>query len=91
MSAELRVAVQSCVRLAKRSLAGNVSLEELRANWPVEVDKDKLVWRLMHEVEHYLVDQDIRAKDRDYEKYQENLIAALIKDVATKYQWYDPE
>jgi hypothetical protein len=33
---------------------------------------------LPHEIEHYLVDVDIRAKDPGYAKYQEDLLVELL-------------
>ena len=33
---------------------------------------------LPHEIEHYLVDEDIRAKEPGYAKYQEGILAELL-------------
>jgi hypothetical protein len=35
---------------------------------------------LPHEITHYLVDADIRAKDAGYSKYQEDLLSDLLRD-----------
>ncbi|MBS0630574.1 MAG: hypothetical protein JSS11_01570 [Verrucomicrobia bacterium] len=35
---------------------------------------------LPHEIHHYLVDADIRAKDAGYAKYQEDLLADLLSE-----------
>ena len=41
---------------------------------------------MLHEVEHFLIDDEIRAKDADYEQYQREQIAELINDVCEKYK-----
>lgn len=47
--------------------------KKLRTEWASIYDS------LPHELEHYLVDTDIRAKDTGYANYQRNLLAALLK------------
>lgn len=81
----------SYVDAIRSVLGGTLTLEQLRSHWRIEVDQEKLLWRLMSEAEHFLIDQDIRAKDSGYERYQRELLAALIADVITKYKLPEPE
>ncbi len=75
-----------CSKAANRALNGDLELEELRSSWPLEADKDRLLWKLMSEVEHYIVDQDLRLKDPSYARYQRALVESLIADVEKKYE-----
>jgi len=45
---------------------------KLRSEWASVYDS------LPHELEHYLVDADIRAKDPGYASYQRKILAALL-------------
>lgn len=85
MTDQLKEVAEICVWLANSTLKNSLSLEELRHRWPLEADKDRLLWRLMHEAEHFLIDEEIRAKDPSYEVYQRDLIMSLLADVLTKY------
>jgi len=49
-----------------------VFADKLHGNWSEIYDL------LHHELEHYLTDADIRAKDEGYKKYQENLLSELL-------------
>ena len=60
-------------------------MAEFRCRWPLDADKDLLLWRLMNEVQHFLVDQDIRSKDIAYQDYQRKVIMELMADVAAKF------
>jgi hypothetical protein len=52
--------------------AARVFERRLRTDWSSIYDS------LPHELEHYLVDDDIRAKDEGYVRYQRKLLAALL-------------
>ena len=75
-----------CLGVANCVLKGELTLEEFRSHWPLEADKDRLLWRFMHAVEHFLIDEDIRAKDPSYDVYQRKVIASLATDVSKKYK-----
>lgn len=45
-------------------------------------DYNEVYDSLPHEIEHYLVDVDIRAKDAGYTRYQEGLLRELLFDPA---------
>jgi hypothetical protein len=74
------------LELAQAALDGKVNLTAFRERWSLEADQDRLLWRMLHEVEHFLIDDAIRAKDPDYERYQRNLISELMHDVRVKYE-----
>ena len=66
-----------------------ITTKEERALWDAEAEKlrDRLYEDykevydyLPHELEHYLVDSDIRAKDPGYFKYQEDILSELLLD-----------
>ena len=75
-----------CITVANHALEGTIDLEKFRQQWPIKSDTDDLLWRLMHEVDHYLVDIDIRLKEPDYGQHQIKIIKTLINDVMTKYK-----
>jgi hypothetical protein len=52
--------------------ASEVFQKRLRADWSSIYDS------IPHELEHYLVDADIRAKDPGYARYQRDLLASLL-------------
>jgi hypothetical protein len=64
--------VKECIALARRALDGEVTLDQYRTAWPVEADKLKSLWNVMHMVENFLVDADIREKDPAYAKELKN-------------------
>ena len=76
---------KSYVEATKKVLNGEMTLEQLRTYWRIEVDREELLWRLMSETEHFLVDVDIRSKDLKYEQYQRDLLADLIDEVTKQY------
>jgi len=82
---DLTAVALSSVELARIVLDGKLTLENFRIQWLLEADKDRLLWRMLHEVEHFLIDEEIRAKDPKYDRYQRELIADLIRDVCKKY------
>ena len=53
-------------------VASEVFQKRLRSDWSSIYDS------LPHELEHYLVDADIRAKDAGYAKYQREMLSALL-------------
>lgn len=52
--------------------ASDAFQKRLRSDWSGIYDS------LPHELEHYLVDADIRAKDPGYARYQRDLLASLL-------------
>lgn len=85
MSTELHSHAVQCIALASRVLSNELSLVEFRKQWPIEADEDRLLWRFMHEVEHYLIDSEIRTSDSSYEEYQRRVIGELRQQVVNKY------
>jgi hypothetical protein len=85
MNTDSHQIARSCVTTARSVLAGGVDFEQFRLAWPIEADADERLWRLMHEVEHYLIDADIRAKDKAYEVAQRECVISLIDDVTRRF------
>jgi hypothetical protein len=85
MTDPIKETAKNCIEAATKVLNGMLTLEQLKSCWRIEADKDKLLWRLMSEAEHFLVDNDIRSRDASYERYQRELLATLITDVKNKY------
>ena len=66
-----------------------ISTEEERKTWyavaqkleeTMHIEYSEIYDSLPHEISHYLVDADIRARDPGYTKYQEGLLAELLFD-----------
>jgi hypothetical protein len=74
-----------CRAAATRALTEKFDFDEFKALWPLEADNDQLLWKLMHETEHLLVDQDLHQKDPSYAEHQKNVVKSLIADVDAKY------
>lgn len=72
--------VKECITLARRALDGEVTLDQFRASWPVEADKDP-IWTVMHLAENFLVDADIRAKDPAYAQAQRERIDKALAEL----------
>jgi hypothetical protein len=65
----------------------SIASKEERKVWHIEAEKlrrklsseyREVYDSLPYELEHYLVDADIRAKDAGYTRYQEQLLAELL-------------
>jgi hypothetical protein len=88
----LDLAHPQTVALSKRLRALRampIATEEERKEWyaaaerleeTLHVEFKDIYDSLPHEITHYLVDADIRAKDPGYAKYQESLLADLLLD-----------
>ena len=85
-TSDIKAVALASVELARTALDGRLTLVNFRKCWSLEADQDRLLWRMLHEVEHFLIDDEIRAKDADYEQYQREQIAELINDVCEKYK-----
>lgn len=95
----LDLAHPQTIALSKRLRALHampITTEEERKAWDAVAQKleetmhiaySEIYDSLPHEISHYLVDMDIRAKDPGYMKYQEGLLSELLatpKEVANQ-------
>jgi hypothetical protein len=87
----LDLAHPQTIALSKRPRALHampIASKEEREAWHAEAgrleatlhkDYKEIYDSLPHEITHYLVDADIRAKDAGYAKYQEDLLSDLLR------------
>jgi hypothetical protein len=88
----LDLAHPQTIALSKRLRALHampINTKEERKAWYAEAGKleatlhveySEIYDSLPHEITHYLVDADIRAKDAGYTKYQEDLLSDLLHE-----------
>ena len=59
------------IKFFEQFLEDKISAEELVNKWPNEKSKlDPLEEDILHELDHYIADQDIHYKDVEYKKIQ---------------------
>ena len=75
----------TCLAVGKRATNGELTLKEFNNLWPLEADKDNVLFGYMNGIEHFLIDEEIRAKDASYEMMQRRGIDLLAAKVSKKY------
>ena len=75
------------------SFLENVAADKMLAknaigSWPDNIDeeKDKLIANAWHSLSHFMVDDDIREKDKTYSEYQRKELLEFAEKIRKKYQ-----
>jgi hypothetical protein len=75
------VAADLLERVARGEMEPSAALKE----WPGNPEADALLDASWHDLSHFAIDADIRAKDPQYARYQVSLLLKRAKEIREKY------
>ncbi len=79
MDSNLNNTKLKCAELLQKMLDGEITPQQAKQGWPSNKFKDRDLDVIFHQLGHYIDDNDIRAKDARYEKWQKSEIKELIE------------
>jgi len=75
------------VSLLEDVVNGRHSATDALAQWPDVTQGDSLLQLSWHDLSHFAVDADIRARDPKYAKYQRDLLTTRIREIRETYKF----
>jgi hypothetical protein len=78
--------VESILNLIDKVISGEVGANEVLDQWSdIDQEQDSLLRQTWHELKHFELDEDIRAKDKEYGQGQIEDLKRLKDKIKRKY------
>ena len=78
--------IENILNILTNVAKGTMNPNEGLKLWPdIDLEPDPLIASVWHDLSHFVADDDIRAKDKEYETYQRNLLKNGAAKIREKY------